>query len=104
MPQRLATRLCNGLSLTEGVSYGQPGQRRQQLKPGAIRVIPGDPDTSYLHSQARRATRTSSGMRMPRTGGPFLTDGQISIIRRWIELGANNDLSDDPHEELPGNS
>ena len=30
-------------------------------------------------------------MRMPRNGGPLLTAGQMRIIRRWIELGANND-------------
>jgi len=30
------------------------------------------------------------GDRMPRLG-PYLSDGQIRIIRRWIELGAKND-------------
>jgi len=28
---------------------------------------------------------------MPRTGGPYLTEGQVSIIKRWIETGARND-------------
>jgi len=28
---------------------------------------------------------------MPRGTGPFLTAGQMQIIRRWIELGAKND-------------
>ena len=31
------------------------------------------------------------GQRMPRTAGPFLTEGQIRIIRRWIDQGAQND-------------
>ena len=31
------------------------------------------------------------GGRMPRGTGPFLTDGQMLVIRRWIELGAKND-------------
>jgi hypothetical protein len=30
------------------------------------------------------------GERMPRTTGPFLTPGQVTIIRRWIALGAQN--------------
>ena len=29
---------------------------------------------------------------MPRTNGPFLTDGQISIIRRWIEARRTQQL------------
>ncbi len=37
-------------------------------KSGAIRVIPGDPEN-----------------------GSFLTQGQMLVIRRWIELGAPND-------------
>ena len=36
------------------------------------------------------ASATSSGMRMPRTAGPFLTEGQMLIIRRWINQGAEN--------------
>ena len=28
------------------------------------------------------------GQQMPRTGGPFLTDGQVLIIKRWIAIGA----------------
>jgi hypothetical protein len=31
------------------------------------------------------------GERMPRTGGPYLTEGQVAIIKRWIALGAPND-------------
>jgi hypothetical protein len=30
------------------------------------------------------------GLRMPRTGPPYLTDGQIEVIERWIEQGAKN--------------
>lgn len=79
-----------GLSLVEGVSYGELVNVASRNKPGAIRVIPGDPDASYLiHKLEGRSDIV--GQRMPRTGGPFLTAGQISIIRRWIELGAHND-------------
>jgi hypothetical protein len=78
------------LPLTEGVSYGNLVNRTSTAKPGAVRVIPGDPDGSYL-VQKLDGTPGIVGQRMPRTGGPYLTEGQVRIIRRWIELGANND-------------
>jgi hypothetical protein len=58
-------------------------------KAGAIRVIPGDPENSYLiHKLEGRSG--INGLRMPRSGPPYLTDGQIRVIKRWIELGAPN--------------
>ena len=59
-------------------------------KPGATLVIPGDPDNSYL-IQKLEGTTGIVGLRMPRNGPPYLTDGQIQIVRRWILLGAQND-------------
>lgn len=58
------------------------------FKRGATRVIPGDPNGSYL-IQKLEGRGGIVGARMP-FGGPYLTDGQISVIRRWIELGAQN--------------
>jgi len=78
------------MPLTENVSYGNLVGRTSPNKPGAIRVIPGDPDNSYLIQKIEGAPGIV-GERMPRTGGPFLTSGQISIIRQWIARGANND-------------
>jgi hypothetical protein len=79
-----------GLSLAEGVAYAELVGVASSRKAGAIRVIPGDPDASYLiHKLEGRGDIV--GQRMPRTGGPFLTAGQMSIIRRWIALGARND-------------
>jgi hypothetical protein len=78
------------LNLLEGRSYGQLVSRASGQKAGATLVIPGDPDNSYLvHKLDGRSDIV--GQRMPRSNGPFLTEGQISIIRRWIELGARND-------------
>jgi hypothetical protein len=58
-------------------------------KPGLMRVAPGNPDGSYLvHKLEGRSDIV--GQRMPRTAGPFLTEGQMMVIRRWIELGAPN--------------
>ena len=56
---------------------------------GQFRVVPGDPDNSILVRKIE-GTPGTLGARMPQNG-PFLTDGQILIIRRWIELGARND-------------
>jgi hypothetical protein len=80
----------NGLNLTAAVSYNNLVGVASRFKPGAVRVIPGDPENSYLiHKLEGRAGIT--GLRMPIIGPPFLTDGQILVIKRWIELGARND-------------
>lgn len=79
-----------GMSLLPGVAYQNLVNVPSIQKPGAIRVIPGDPDNSYIvHKLEGRPGIV--GERMPRTAGPFLTDGQILIIRRWIAEGARND-------------
>ena len=57
-------------------------------KPGAVLVIPGDPANSYL-IQKIKGTGGIAGLRMPRNGPPYLTDGQVLVIERWIQLGAN---------------
>lgn len=59
-------------------------------KDGAIQVIPGDPNGSYL-IQKLEGTAGIVGLRMPRGGPPYLTDGQILVVERWIQLGARND-------------
>ena len=81
---------AGNLVLLEGRSYAQLVGRPSSFKTGATLVIPNDPENSYLiHKLEGRSDIV--GARMPRSNGPFLTDGQISIIRRWIELGARND-------------
>jgi hypothetical protein len=78
-----------------GMDLGSPNAHAQLVnvasvfKPGAVRVIPGDPENSYIiHKLEGRSGIV--GLRMPRSGPPYLTDGQILVIRRWIELGAPN--------------
>ena len=80
---------AGGLNLTSGVSYtnlvGVVSPRR-----GLPRVAPGDPENSYIiHKLEGRPGIL--GVRMPFGNGPFLTEGQILVIKRWIELGAQND-------------
>jgi hypothetical protein len=76
-----------GLDLSSDAAYallvGVPSVQR----PGMLRIAPGDPDNSYLvHKIEGRAGII--GLRMPRSGPPYLTEGQIQIIRRWIAIGA----------------
>jgi len=59
---------------------------RSVEQPALLRVQPGDPDASYLvHKLEGRVG--ISGRRMPFTP-PYMSEGQILILRRWIEIGA----------------
>jgi hypothetical protein len=81
---------AGGLLLLEGRSYAALINVPSRFKAGATLVIPGDPDNSYLvHKLEGRSD--IAGTRMPRGTGPYLTQGQMDIIRRWIALGAKND-------------
>jgi hypothetical protein len=77
------------LNLTEGAAYAALVGVAAVTKPGAIRVVPGDPDNSYLVHKLEGAPDIV-GLRMPRNTGPFLTEGQMLVIRRWIRDGAPN--------------
>ena len=77
-----------GLNLTHDVAYDQLVNVPSRNKPGAIRVVPSDPESSYLVHKVSRPARESVGNRMPNNGPPYLTDGQIQILERWIEIGA----------------
>jgi len=78
-----------GLVLLEGRSYGALVGVAATRKPGAVRVTAGDPGASFLLDKLTGGAGIV-GNRMP-LNGPYLSDGQIRIIRRWIELGAKND-------------
>ena len=78
------------MNLSRDVAYASLIDVASRGKAGAVRVVPGDPDHSYILQKLEGAPAIV-GERMPRTGGPYLTEGQISIIRRWIETGAKND-------------
>jgi Planctomycete cytochrome C len=77
-----------GLDLSPAVSYNNLVNFASRERPGVARVLPNNPDDSYLiHKIEGRAGIV--GGRMP-LGGPFLAEGQILVIRRWIEIGAPN--------------
>lgn len=78
-----------GLNLEPSVAYSNLVGVASREKPELQRVAAGNPDNSYLiHKLEGRADIV--GLRMPRTNGPFLTEGQMLVLRRWIELGAPN--------------
>ena len=56
---------------------------------GAVRVIPGNPNGSYLVQKIEGAPGIV-GLRMPRTGPPHLSEAQVKMIRDWIAAGAPN--------------
>ena len=78
---------ASGLNLLPGFAYAALVNAPSREKSGAILVVPGDPDNSYL-VQKLEGTPGIVGLRMPRTGPPHLTSGQILVIRRWIQNGA----------------
>jgi hypothetical protein len=75
------------LILTHDLAYDQLVNVPSGEKPGVMYVSPGHADESYI-VQKLEGRSDIVGQRMPRGSGPFLTDGQILILRRWIDLGA----------------
>jgi hypothetical protein len=80
----------SGLNLKHDTAFAALANTISRGKPGARLVIPGDPDGSYLVQKLEGRTGIV-GERMPRTGGPYLTAGQMTILKRWIANGAKND-------------
>jgi cytochrome c peroxidase len=77
-------------NLTAGASYATLVGTPSVEKPALRRVAPGDPANSYFVHKLEGGPEIL-GTRMPRGTGPYLTAGQMLVIRRWIELGAAND-------------
>jgi hypothetical protein len=75
-----------GLNLA-GDSYAALVNVPSRERPALMLVEPGDPENSYLiHKIEGRSGIV--GTKMPFNGPPFLTPGQILVVKRWIELGA----------------
>ena len=55
--------------------------------PGSIRVIAGNPDSSYIIRKLEGGPNIF-GNRMPNDGPPYLSQPTIDIIRTWIAQGA----------------
>ena len=83
-----AGQFFTGLNLTHDVAYANLVNVASRGRPSAIRVVPGEPDSSYLVHKLEGGPAIV-GQRMP-LNGPYLTAGQIAVVRRWIEEGAAN--------------
>ena len=75
--------------MKSGSAYSNLVGVSSTAKPGAIRVIAGNPSGSYLVQKLEGAADIV-GLRMPRNGPPYLTDAQVALIRQWIQNGAPN--------------
>lgn len=75
-----------GLDLRSGASYASLVGVRATSE-NFVRVVPGDPDGSYLVIKVEG--RQSVGVRMPQTGSP-LDSIDLANLRNWIAQGAPN--------------
>lgn len=80
---------AGGLNLKSGTAHSTLVGVASTGKPGAVRVIAGNPGGSYLVQKLEGAADIV-GLRMPRNGPPFLTDAQVAQVRQWIQAGAPN--------------
>jgi len=79
-----------GLRLDPDFSYGNLINVHSPQDPSLIRVIPGNPDGSFLIQklEGRRFDNARIlGDRMPQFG-PYLPQSTIDVIRQWIQDGA----------------
>ena len=74
-----------GLRLDPGFSAGNLINVASPRDANLIRVIPGNPDASFI-IQKLEGTQPL-GDRMP-DGGPYLPQSTIDVIRQWIQDGA----------------
>ena len=80
----------SGLDLRADVAYENLIEVKSSNSP-LPRVMPGEPDESFLYNKLRAATAPGSvtieGSPMP-SGLPALSREHLEVVRRWIEAGA----------------
>lgn len=88
---RCANAACHGgetpqldLDLSEGRAFDNVVNVRARAVEGRLRVVPGRPDESLLFELVQRPVK---GVRRMPVGFP-LEDGEIDMLRQWIEAGA----------------
>src|SRR5437867_334771 len=82
---------AGGLILSEHASFGNlvgvPAANPAAQAAGRLRVVPGDPDQSFLLAKLLGQLGPGEGSRMPLVGRS-LSPAAIDLIRRWIAAGA----------------
>lgn len=61
------------------------------VEDGLARVVPGDPDASFLWIKLQPGVDGAYGTLMPQGSSTGLDADELDAIREWIELGAMND-------------
>lgn len=74
-----------GLRMDPGFSYGNLIGVPSPRDPNLIRVIPDEPDSSFIIQKLEG--KQTLGDQMPQ-GGPYLPQSTIDVIRQWIAIGA----------------
>ncbi len=75
-----------GMDLTAGASLRSLVNVPSREVPSVMRVLPGNPDSSYLYQKISQ-DKPRVGKQMPLNGDP-LTPAEQSVIREWIRQGA----------------
>jgi Carboxypeptidase regulatory-like domain len=83
----------SSLDLREGRSYGDLVGIRALADPELVRVVAGDPSTSFLYLKLGGDPPVGDipaiGTRMPPRAPPIEAD-HLDLVRRWIEQGAKD--------------
>jgi hypothetical protein len=78
---------AGGLDLKTGAFDHLVNAKSMQV-PSKLRVVPGDPDASYLMEKLT-SSKPTVGQRMPPNSDP-LPDEELEMFREWIAGGALN--------------
>jgi len=81
----------HGLLLEAGKMRDNTVNVKSHEAPAFTRIIPGDPDNSYVMIKIVPTDARRIDSRMPANGPPFLSDAQIEAVRQWIKNGAKDD-------------
>lgn len=83
--------MSGGLDLRYGAAHftlvDQPASATGAA--GKMRVVPGDPDASFLWQKLTGALGEDEGLPMPAAGGAALDALELELVRRWIAGGAS---------------
>ena len=86
-----AAAAAGGLDLAAGAAYGNlvgvSAANPSAQAAGVLRVVPGDPDRSFLLRKLLGQLGAGEGSRMPLVGTP-LSPSSLDLVRRWIAAGA----------------
>ena len=88
-----ASQSCHGAALAGGLDLtpagaaaslvGVPASNEVARAAGVLRVVPGDPDASFLIRKLAGKLATGEGDPMPRVGST-LPPAKLDLLRRWI--------------------